>query len=262
MHLLAHRGRGARVAGQGDHGLRHVEGAVDRRRRAQLPPHIVAAVAQAGRIDEGGEDVADMNAGPARQLAPQSLGEAAKPELAGAVGGRIGRRHPGAEGVGVDQHAPPPRLEMRQDGMGAVHVAEQVGPHHLVMRIRRDLGEAAHRADPGIVDPDIDMAELAHRRLRQPPHRAGIGHVGRHGDGAGAMRAGQPAALRHRLVQHAFPPGGEDKIGPLRGEGLGRRAADAAGCPSDHHHRPLQVAHDPVSSCRFPVALWQSLWPV
>ena len=45
------------------------------------------------------------------------------------------------------------------------------------MRFHGDLGEPADRADAGVVDPDIDLAEALHGSLGHGPHGRCAGHV-------------------------------------------------------------------------------------
>ena len=47
--------------GEPDDGRDHPLRPADRRERANLVPRVVAGVPQAGRIDEGGIDIADMD---------------------------------------------------------------------------------------------------------------------------------------------------------------------------------------------------------
>ena len=80
--------------------------------------------------------------------------------------------------------------------------------------------------------PHIDAAPGLDGARGERGHGVVIRHVGGHGQGpAGTQRQ----ALAGRLLQLGRLPGREDQADHFTREGMGRRTADAARCPGDHH---------------------------
>ncbi len=124
---------------------------------------------------------------------------------------------------------------MRQHGVRAVQVPQQVGLQHPAVGLHRHLVEAAYRAHAHAVHPDVDAAEMPQRLLRKHAHRGGIGHVGGHADG---MAAGLAAGQRHG-GQRIGIARCQHQAGPAPREGQRDGMADTAGGTGDDHHRML-----------------------
>ena len=122
-----------------------------------------------------------MDPGREGELGAQGVGEPAQAEFARAVRGGERRRDPGAKRQIVDQHAGAALDEMRQYGVRAVQIPEQVGAHDLIMGFDRGFDKGAGGSDPGIVDPDVDFPERLDGAPRQLPHRFRVADIGRHG---------------------------------------------------------------------------------
>ena len=100
-----------------------------------------------------------------------------------------GRRE-AAERDHVDEDTAALLQEDRQDGMGIVHMADQVGADNLPVRLDQRLLETADSADTDIADPDIDAAK-------------GICLFGKGVDGCGIGNIGHD---RYRLAARPAKP--------------------------------------------------------
>ncbi|MOA17024.1 hypothetical protein D3C78_1372640 [compost metagenome] len=98
--------------------------------------------------------------------------------------------------------------------------------------------------DAGVIDQDVDAAQLAHRVLDQPAHRVALGQVRAVVDHLHAMLVGQAGT-------HFFDLGGiaetiQDDVGALLREGRGDTQADAAGGTGDKGDFSFEHEHSPV----------------
>ena len=134
---------------------------------------LVGARDQLG-VDERRHHDVDLDAG-AVELGAQRLGEADDAVLAGGVGGAAGSAELAGDRGDVDDVAGAARLHAPDGLLGAVDDGVEV-ELELADRGRvRLLLERADRHDPGVVDDDVDRAELA----LDPVERGGEGGRGR-----------------------------------------------------------------------------------
>ena len=239
-HTPGHRaqaqpGDGARLGriGQVHDGLGHRARVHHGQRRADAPARVVGAMRQARRIDERGRHIAHMHLGQVDHLGAQAFGQAAQAELAGRVGGRVGRGHPAAQRDQVHQQAVALRAKARERRVRAVHVAQQVGLDHAAVRGQRHIVKAPHGSHAHAVDPHIDAPEVAHRLVGQGLHRVGVGHVGGNAQRLPALGA---AGQRHRGERVRVARGQHQARAAAR-KRQRRGVADTAGGAGDHHHR-------------------------
>ena len=180
------RGRGEEHRDAGE----IVDRAPARRRRARQHPVVQAVDLLARALGEVGVDPArqhrvdlDVVGGPGAGAGARELHDAA-------LARGIGRREAGAEDrhhrADIDDLAAAGRLHRRIDRLRAQEGAGEVGLDHAVPlgdveRVRR-LADV----DAGVVDEDVDAAELAGDALDHGGDRGLVGDVGGHGDRLGA----------------------------------------------------------------------------
>jgi len=190
----------------------------------------VGCVVEERRVDDGRQDRADVDFMLVQHLLPQGFGEAPDSEFAGGIGGgiRLGQT-PDDRGV-VDDHAVTLGAELAHRGLGAVDVAEQVGLDHPAPDIGRDVLETPEDADAGVVEPDVDPAEVPERLGGEVVDLILLRRVGLDGQ----RIAAEFQAFALHVAQHVQAAGCQNDGGSLLGESVGRRAADAAGGAGDH----------------------------
>ncbi len=98
-----------------------------------------------------------------------------------------------------------------------------------------DAGDRGPHA--GVVDQDVDAAELAHRRVDQRLAVVGVRDVGALGHGAAAGLLDD----RARLLEALDAPGAERDVGAGLGEGLGETDPEAGGGAGDDRHLALEA---------------------
>ncbi len=185
--------------------------------------------------DQRGPDIAgaDRVAGhPA--LRPLERGHLGQPDHA-VLGRHVGR----LEGRGdqpvrrgdVDDAPPATLLHGGQRGAGGVEGGGEVDGDDRVPLLRRELLDRRDVLDAGIVDQDVDAAELGAGALDQRRHLGGLRHVGRVVAHRDAMRRGEPRARRLDLLGLAEAV--QRDRGAGRRQRLGDAEADAAGRAGD-----------------------------
>ena len=160
--------------------------------------------------------------------------------LGGDIGRLEGRGHQPVGRGDVDDAAEALLLHVRQRGGGAVEHGRQVQRDDGVPLLDREVLDRRGVLDAGVVDQDVDAAELAHRVVDQAAHGLALGQVGAVVHDAHAMLAGQPGARIFDLggVAEAV----QDDIGALLGERAGDAEADAA-------------LVEPVTTATFPLSM-------
>ncbi len=120
-----------------------------------------------------------------------------------------------------------------------VDVVQQVLTDHLL-----DLAGGRHAAgNRGVVDQDVDAAQLAHGRGHQGVHRGVIASVDGHGDDASAGVARQ---LGRSGLERFGAARGDDHLDALLGQLPGDGLADAAASTGDDGALALQLqVHEP-----------------
>ena len=156
--------------------------------------------------------------------------------LAGAVGGHARDRVRSGQGRDHEDVAASLR-ELREGGSGQAEDGREVRVEDALPLVVGRLRDRSVRADPGVVDQDLQAAV----RLARPRDRAradgGIAHVARVGSGAapGALDLGGEGleiGSRARDAGHG---------GARATQGQGDRAPDTAAGPGDESRRAAQL---------------------
>ena len=143
------------------------------------------------------------------------------------LGGRVGSltrgAQPGRHRRHVENLAAAPSEHPGEERGGQADGRHEVDRQHLV-----DLGvgcllDPAALGDAGVVDQQVDAAELVVGPPGEVADRIEVGEVDRPGPAVGCVR---PASLRH-LGQAVGPAGADTHGGPRLGEGHGQCGADA-----------------------------------
>ena len=96
----------------------------------------------------------------------------------------------------------------------------------------------------GVVDHDVDAAEIVHGGLDHALRRSGVGDVT--GNGQHHTLGGRTNFLR-RLFQEIGPAGHDDYLCAFLGKALGGRLADAVAATRDYGHFVLEAqVHEPT----------------
>ncbi len=97
--------------------------------------------------------------------------------------------------------------------------------------------ERRERRTAGIVDEDVDAAELTQRRIDESPRLLGRGHVDRNGEHA---RAAVRADRRGRLLELSGIARADHDACPFAGERLGARAPEPFARREDERDAAVQ----------------------
>ena len=130
-------------------------------------------------------------------------------------------------------------MKMRQYGVRAVQIPEQVGAHDLIVSFDRGFDKGADGSDPGVVDPHVDFAERLDRAPRQLPYRLQVTDIGRQRKRSAALALANGSSL----AQHRLPPRRQSDAGAALGEGHRGRPPDAARRAGDDDARCAQISH-------------------
>ncbi|MDX6685138.1 MAG: hypothetical protein QOF86_1266 [Baekduia sp.] len=178
--------------------------------------------------EEAGGDRVDADALAARPLLGEVAGQAVEPRLAGAVRGlRQARGGEAQHARDVDDAAA--RLHDRRGGLGHPVGAVEVDVDdaaELLGRLARGGDRGAHA---GVVDEDVDAAQLADRGLDQRAGVLGLADVGGDGDRPAARGLHQ----RLRVLEAVGAAGAQRYVGSRLGQRLGERDTQAGGRAGD-----------------------------
>jgi hypothetical protein len=116
---------------------------------------------------------------------------------------------------------------------------EVVDEHRPLDVVGREVGDVAAQRDPGVVDQDVEAAELGLRSGGQLVDRRQVGEV----DGPRARVGAVAAAVGQHLGQPVLPPGADADCRPGGGEGPGQRGPDARRRSGDEDLLPSSIEH-------------------
>ncbi len=125
----------------------------------------------------------------------------------------------------VDQGSPTTFPEMLHRQVAAVQHPDQVRLHDPDLVLERDLREGSDGANPGVVDPDVDVPELRDRAVMDVPHIVDARDIGRDRD--------RMLDLLGQLSDQVFPPGGQHQVVLLPRKDLSHALAKTAGGAGD-----------------------------
>jgi len=120
----------------------------------------------------------------------------------------------------------------------AVEDAVQVDRQHLAPGRVVHLDEGLVRADSGVVDENVEVAELLEEVLR---HAEGIGVVADVGLSQARLAAHLPDLLGHRLGGGLAGHEVHRDVGALLGERQRDRASDPTGAPGHERRTPFEL---------------------
>ena len=112
----------------------------------------------------------------------------------------------------------------------------------------RHLGEGLVRPDRGIVDQDVDTAELGQGARRERVDLVLLGDIGKDGDRLDPKVAD---LARDRVDLGLVSAGVDHDVGALRRQFQRRGAADIAARPGDQRNFPVELTHDSTSLTAF-----------
>jgi hypothetical protein len=189
------------VAGRPDDGARGDLGLEDRGHRLRLVRYPSAAPVELRCVERG--HLHHRHPHPAagmQQLRAQRVGEAADGGFGAAVG-RLQRDRAVSEG-GADLHdgAAVARGHSTQRRQSTVHGAQVGDFRHPADFLRAQQGNRGEDRHHGVVDPDIDRAELRLYGECRALHRVGIRHVERHRERTPPMALDFGARVVQRLA--------------------------------------------------------------
>ncbi|GMF13300.1 unnamed protein product [Phytophthora lilii] len=229
-----HNGRHEQPPLVAPHGLDHLVGGVAWTQPRCEHGHLHAF--EHARLDEGRTDHREVDAVLAQraQLLPQMAHEPVRRELGGAVVHHVGEaeERPGA----ADAHdVPSVALDhVGQEGAHGPEVRERVdGERALDGRVRRrEQRLAAH--DAGVVDEDVDEAELLEHLASGPIHLAAVAHV--HLEEVRFSASGETRDLANDLEAAGDVDVPDEHHGAELREADRQHAAEPHGAARDQHH--------------------------
>ena len=198
---------------------------------------LLAAGAHQARADGG-----DANAFEA-QLGVQAFGEASERKFRGDVREQVRHGNLAADGGDVDDGAMAAdsvdrRAEqIRNRGVDGVQRGEKVGLHGAVIGVDGLVAEGADLDDSGVVDKDVEPAEVADGLVDEERRLRGIGEVA--GDKKDVVRVGDVAGFEKLAAcfEEFFAIArGEDKAHTGAAEAVGERESQAAGTAGNDDH--------------------------
>ncbi len=238
-HLAGHPRRG--VGGQVEDRTGDVLGlarSAEGRAGQELPAQVV--VGQHDLEGAGGHsaDVEGVDPDPRCEL----RGHVARHPVQGGLGRPVGDEHRlghrGRPRRDVDHRPPPDGVHhlaggQLDQGQGRGHVEGEGAGHEPLAGV-----EGGPRHGPtGIVDEDVEPAELLDRPADQPAALGLDHHVGRHDQGP-TPEGPDPAG---HLLEVTLGPGGQDHVGAGLGQADGDAAADPEAGPGHHGHASAEV---------------------
>jgi hypothetical protein len=124
-------------------------------------PSVVAGIAIERSMDGSREDTADPNAG-ALQFLAKSTGQPVYRMLRRHIRTHVRYGEFSKNRYDVDDRTPALSPEVGQYSADAVHIAKEISFDHPAKIFSGHIFEIAVHADCGIVDPCVNLAELAH----------------------------------------------------------------------------------------------------
>ena len=209
------------------------------------------------RVDNPRADDADTDAR-RRPLRPQAPRERHDRRLGCAVGGHVAAHDVGGSTGHVDDLTPAAAEHRRTERAAAVGHAVQVDAHQPVPVLDPGLEERPGDPHPGVVDQDVNGADLALDRLGQGVDRPRIGDVA--GESLG-IRPALPAALRGAPRPVGVDVDADDLRAQARKASRCGRADPAAGARDEHPHRRVPIIFTPRRGRRVRVASGSTRWP-
>jgi hypothetical protein len=187
---------------------------------------------------EAGADGGDADAFVA-ELGMEALGETYEGEFAGDVGEEMGRRDLAADGGDVDDGGASPGASFEhvgKDGVGGVEGCEEVGGHGAAVGGEGLVFYGADFDDTGVVDEDIDVAEVLDGVVDEAGGLVWVGEVS--GDEEDVVGGADGAALKEQKTgacEFFDAAGGEDEFSSGASEAFGYGEAEAAGASGDDY---------------------------
>ncbi len=159
------------------------------------------------------------------------------PNLVAEYGPRYAK--PECPAIGAALMIVPPVPCRRICSADAVHDAEDVDPEQCLEVLRIGLKQELDLGDPGVVDEDVDAAELARDPLDEPEDGVAVGDVGCDRD--------RPAAEGADLLGHLLGTFGinvvDGDVGAVGGQPERDGPADSPRRAGDDGHLPVDAAH-------------------
>ncbi len=205
----------------------------------------------AGVAGDRGLDAAGVHDGDAdrvvgdEHLLAHRLGHPAHGVLRGVVHALPGHRDQPEERGQVDQVPVAGGDQVRQELLGAVHDAPEVDAHDPVHVGVLEVLEVAGQRDAGVVDDDVDPAELLDHRQCVRRERVAVGDVEVVGADLASTRA---LDQRDGLGQPGVVDVGEREQRAAPGQVERERAADAGAGSGDHDDLVVERLHAGRSS--------------
>jgi len=196
-----------------------------------------AGVGFAAGAHETGADGGDADAFVAK-LGVEAFGVADEGEFAGYVGEQVGNGYLAADAgdvddgcVAVDEIA---TEQVGQRGLGGVESGEEVGGHGAAVGVERLIFYRAYFDDAGVVNQDVDAAEVADGVVDEHDGLIWVSEIG--GDEEDVFGECYGAAFEEGLaggIQFVDVAGGQNEFGPGAGVAFGQGEAEAAGASGD-----------------------------
>lgn len=193
----------------------------------------VVGVDFAAGAHEAGADSGDADALVA-EFGVEALGEADEGELAGDVGKKMRHGELAADAGDVDDCSGATVEHVRKRGLGGVDGGEEVGGHGSAIGGERLIFDRADFDDAGVVDEDVDVAEVGDGMLDEGGGLGGVGEVG--WDDENVVGGVDGAAAEEGVsggAEFVVVAGGEDEFGPGAAVTVGKCEAKAAGASGD-----------------------------
>ena len=186
---------------------------------------------------EAGTDGGDADAFVA-ELGVEAFGEADEGEFTGHVREHVGHGEFAADagdvddgGVAVDRIA---AEKVRESGVGRVEGREEVGGHGAAVGGEGLVFDGSYFDDPGVIDEDVDAAEVADGVVDEHDGLGGVGEVG--GDEEDVVGGLDGFAIEESVAggdEFFLVTGSEDEFGSGAGVTFGECETEAAGAACD-----------------------------
>jgi len=190
---------------------------------------------------EAGADGGDADAFVAK-FGVEAFGEAYEGEFAGGVGQHVGHGEFAADGSYVDDGGAGgvgfgvSFEHVGEDCVGGVEGGEEVGGHSAAVGGEGLVFDGADLDDAGVIDEDVDAAEVLDGMIDEAGGLGGVGEVG--GDEEDVVGGEDGLALEEQMPgsgEFLDLAGGEDEFGAGSAEALGYGEAQAARASGDDY---------------------------